>query len=66
MDNIITDGYSEWQKCSRTDCDLQIVRPGKVQCKGEHDELGCPPTKEDAIEKARLIMREIIRKSMNR
>jgi hypothetical protein len=28
----ITDGYSEWVKCDRKDCGLEVVRPGKVQC----------------------------------
>jgi hypothetical protein len=40
---VITDGFgSEWEKCLRRDCDLQVVRPGKVQCNGDHDEIGCP------------------------
>lgn len=28
----ISDGYQEWSKCSRQDCGLHVVRPGKVQC----------------------------------
>lgn len=27
--------------CDREDCDLQVVRPGKFQCRGEYDEIGC-------------------------
>jgi hypothetical protein len=38
----ITDGFAEWVKCARSDCDLQVVRPGKVQCSGEYDDMGCP------------------------
>lgn len=29
----ISDGCQEWSKCSRQDCDLHVVRPGKVQCR---------------------------------
>ena len=29
----INDGFgSTWQLCSRQDCGLHVVRPGKVQC----------------------------------
>ena len=43
MAEVITDGFgSEWEKCLRRDCDLQVVRPGKVQCNGEYDDIGCP------------------------
>lgn len=43
MAEVIDDGFGNaWAKCLRTDCSLQIVRPGKVQCEGEHDEIGCP------------------------
>lgn len=31
----VTDGYCEWDKCARQDCDLHVVRPGKVQCSCE-------------------------------
>lgn len=31
----ITDGYSWWTKCERTDCDLHIVRPGDAACNHE-------------------------------
>ena len=31
----------EWVRCDRTDCDLEVVRPGKVQCVGDYDERGC-------------------------
>lgn len=31
----IDDGFgNRWDKCERPDCDLQVVRPGKVQCNG--------------------------------
>jgi hypothetical protein len=31
----VTDGFgSTWSKCSHSSCDLQVVRPGKVQCSG--------------------------------
>jgi hypothetical protein len=30
---MIEDGFgNSWQKCARLDCDLHVVRPGKVQC----------------------------------
>ena len=33
---VVSDGCgSEWVKCNRPDCDLQVVRPGKVQCSCE-------------------------------
>lgn len=28
----------EWDLCERADCDLEIVRPGKVQCTGCDDD----------------------------
>lgn len=41
-DQVVTDGFgSEWLKCDRNDCDLHVVRPGKAQCVGDHDEWGC-------------------------
>ena len=31
----VTDGWGgTWRKCSHSSCDLQVVRPGKVQCSG--------------------------------
>ena len=27
----------EWDLCDRSDCDLEIVRPGKVQCRCDDD-----------------------------
>jgi len=34
---VVSDGYgSEWLKCSRPYCALEVVRPGKVQCDCEH------------------------------
>lgn len=33
QDRLLDDGFGNvWEKCSRPDCQLQIVRPGKVQC----------------------------------
>lgn len=33
--NTIQDGFgNQWAKCGHLKCDLQIVRPGKVQCSG--------------------------------
>lgn len=29
---VVTDGYSEVEKCDKPDCMLQVVRPGKFQC----------------------------------
>jgi hypothetical protein len=34
----ISDGYQEWSKCSRQDCGLHVVRPGKVQCWCDNEE----------------------------
>jgi hypothetical protein len=32
---FLRDGFgSVWEKCGHLECDLQIVRPGKVQCSG--------------------------------
>lgn len=31
-----------WQPCIRPDCDLHVVRPGKAECSGESDNVGCP------------------------
>lgn len=43
MAEVIEDGFGNgWNKCLRRDCSLQIVRPGKVQCDGEYDGIGCP------------------------
>lgn len=31
----VDDGFGNvWMKCDRSYCDLQVVRPGKVQCNG--------------------------------
>lgn len=41
-DREIDDGFGNcWRLCSRDDCDLQVVRPGKVQCRGDYDQRGC-------------------------
>lgn len=38
----VDDGFGNvWLLCGREDCDLDIVRPGKVQCRGDYDERGC-------------------------
>lgn len=35
----ISDGFgSEWLKCSKQDCGLHVVRPGKVQCWCDEEE----------------------------
>lgn len=35
-DRIVEDGFGgAWAKCDRPDCDLYVVRPGKVQCSCE-------------------------------
>jgi len=32
-DNIVEDGFGgSWYKCSYEDCDLAVMRPGKVRC----------------------------------
>lgn len=36
----VTDGYTTWVKCDRKDCDLHVVRPGKVQCHCEQEAEG--------------------------
>lgn len=45
----VDDGYGSTMMCARIDCDLEVVRPGKVQCRGEYDSLGCPATHGDLI-----------------
>ena len=40
----------EWDLCERPDCDLEIVRPGKVQCRCE-DEDACDIFKESQEER---------------
>lgn len=33
---VVDDGFgNQWRKCSRPDCSLAVVRPGKVDCNGE-------------------------------
>lgn len=37
----VSDGFgSTWVKCRSLACDLQVVRPGKVQCSGICNEVG--------------------------
>ena len=39
----VDDGFGNiWERCMRPDCDLDVVRPGKVQCSGDTDAIGCP------------------------
>lgn len=43
----VEDGFgSEWMTCNAEDCDLQVVRPGKVQCSGMCQEVGWPDDEE--------------------
>ena len=43
MCEIIEDGLGDsWNKCLRRDCSLHVVRPGRVQCEGDYDGIGCP------------------------
>lgn len=41
---VVFDGFgSEWLCCADPGCDLQVVRPGKVQCNGAYRNLtACP------------------------
>lgn len=46
---VLDDGFGNaWAKCG-PECDMQIVRPGKVQCSGNHcnDLNGWTPTWDD-------------------
>lgn len=45
----VDDGFGEVMMCARIDCNLEVVRPGKVQCRGEYDSLGCPHTESELI-----------------
>ena len=45
----VDDGFGETFMCARIDCDLEVVRPGKVQCRGEYDSLGCPSTTSELL-----------------
>ncbi|MBV6514082.1 MAG: hypothetical protein FMNOHCHN_03672 [Ignavibacteriaceae bacterium] len=39
VSRTISDGLgSEWSKCSKQDCGLHVVRPGKVQCWCDEEE----------------------------
>ena len=50
-DEVHTESWPEMgmyvEGCHRSDCDHQIVRPGKTQCSGEADKHGCWWTKGD-------------------
>ena len=52
-DEVHTEEAPEWgmylEGCHRSDCDLQVVRPGKEQCCGDYDGFGCWWTKADAL-----------------
>lgn len=58
----VDDGYGAVMMCVRIDCDLQVVRPGKVQCRGEDDSLGCPHSVEELI----ATMKEYVDKVIER
>lgn len=46
--NSLDDGFGNiWMKCRSPECDLQIVRPGKVQCSDYCDEAGWDEEEED-------------------
>jgi hypothetical protein len=48
---IIEDGFgASWEKCLRSDCSLEVVRPGKAQCEGNLDAIGCPKFVQDLID----------------
>lgn len=39
MSGLLADGHgNEWSRCDRADCGLEIVRPGKVQCRCDGDD----------------------------
>lgn len=39
QDRIVDDGFgNQAEMCDREDCDLQVVRPGKFQCRCDDDE----------------------------
>lgn len=63
MGDMVSDGYTEWEKCSRIDCDLQVVRPGKVQCRGEYDSLGCPHTEAELISTMNKTLKNLLKKA---
>ena len=47
----VEDGFGNgWSKCLRRDCDLQVVRPGKAQCNGDWDGIGCPFDQDELVE----------------
>ena len=37
-DRHITDGHTIWPLCARTDCGLEITRPGHTQCRCDNDD----------------------------
>lgn len=51
MSRIVEDADGDWECCARRDCDLELVRPGKVQCSGETDRIGCPRTEPELIDR---------------
>lgn len=37
---VVEDGWgNQWPVCGHNECDLEIVRPGKVQCSGHCNDL---------------------------
>jgi hypothetical protein len=65
MRRTVDDGYGEVECCSRIDCDLEVVRPGKVQCRGEYDSLGCPHTEEELVKTMNKAIKNILKAFCN-
>lgn len=51
MPKVVEDCDGEWLGCVRRDCDLELTRPGKVQCSGDTDKIGCPQTETELIDR---------------
>lgn len=46
-DDHLDDGFgNQWRKCGKADCDLKIVRLGKVQCVKCDNANNIPPPQE--------------------
>ncbi len=65
MRRTVDDGYGEVECCARIDCDLEVVRPGKVQCRGEYDSLGCPHTVEELVSTMNKTIKNILKGAHN-
>jgi len=65
MRRTVDDGYGEVECCARIDCDLEVVRPGKVQCRGEYDSLGCPHTVEELVSTMNKTIKNILKRAHN-